>query len=63
MQTVSNENNEPRTAKQETAPNQTWVPQFNRRQSWNQQDRKHEMQERLIQVEQGRESGFSESAK
>lgn len=61
MQTVSDENHEPPSANQEAVSEQTWVPRLDRRQSWSQQDQKHQMQEPLMEVEQGRESGFSEN--
>jgi hypothetical protein len=62
MQTVSDESHEPPSVNQEAVTEQTWVPRFDRRQSWSQEDRKHQMQERLMEeVEQGRESGFSEN--
>lgn len=60
--TVSHESHEPKGVEEEAASEQTWTPRFDRRQSWSQQDRKHLMQERLMEVQQGRESGFSESA-
>ncbi|ODH51800.1 hypothetical protein GX48_02044 [Paracoccidioides brasiliensis] len=40
-----------------------WQPQFNRKQSWNEQDMKHHMQQRLTGLEKGRESGFTEIEK
>ncbi|EPS34251.1 hypothetical protein POX_a00775 [Penicillium oxalicum] len=40
---------------------QSWKPKFDRRQSWNHEDQKHELQERLLNMEQGRETGFSET--
>lgn len=39
---------------------QPWEPKFDRRQSWSHQDRKHELQERLLGVQEGTEMGFSE---
>lgn len=33
---------------------------MDRRQSWSEQDRKHELQRWLMGLEKGRESGFSE---
>lgn len=38
-----------------------WKPSFDRRQSWNEQDLKHQFQERLLKSEKGNESGFSET--
>lgn len=37
-----------------------WQPRFDRRQSWSNQDRKHYLQERLLNVEGSRERGFTE---
>jgi hypothetical protein len=37
-----------------------WNPSINRNQSWNEQDMKHQLQNRLLQTEQGKESGFTE---
>ncbi|KAJ5099335.1 hypothetical protein N7532_006336 [Penicillium argentinense] len=39
----------------------TWKPRFDRRQSWSNEDRKHQLQERLLNVEGSRERGFSET--
>jgi hypothetical protein len=61
LETVSHESHEPQGVEEEGVSEPTWTPHFDRRQSWSQQDRKHLMQERLMEVEQGRESGFSES--
>lgn len=61
MQTVSKENHDLPGANQEAVSEHPWSPRFDRRQSWSQQDQKHQMQERLMEVEKGRESGFSES--
>ncbi|KAL2374684.1 hypothetical protein BDBG_05606 [Blastomyces gilchristii SLH14081] len=38
-----------------------WQPKFNRTQSLNEQDMKHQLQQRLTGLEKGRESGFTES--
>ncbi|PGH05784.1 hypothetical protein GX51_02755 [Blastomyces parvus] len=38
-----------------------WQPKLNRTQSCNEQDMKHQMQQRLTGLEKGRESGFTES--
>ena len=46
---------------QDTVSGQAWKPKFDRRQSWSDQDHKHELQERLLNVEEGRETGFSET--
>lgn len=42
-------------------PEPAWQPRFDRRQSWNHQDRKHQLQERLLNVEGSRERGFTET--
>ncbi|KAJ5739430.1 hypothetical protein N7533_012214 [Penicillium manginii] len=39
----------------------TWQPRFDRRQSWSTQDYKHQLQERLLNVEESRERGFTEN--
>ncbi|KAJ5238755.1 hypothetical protein N7468_003374 [Penicillium chermesinum] len=44
----------------EPAAEPSWQPRLDRRQSWSDQDRKHELQERLLDMEAGRELGFSE---
>lgn len=40
---------------------QSWEPKFDRRHSWSQEDRKHELQGRLLSVDRGSEKGFSET--
>jgi hypothetical protein len=45
----------------DTASGQPWQPKVNRRQSWSQEDQKHQQQERLLDIEQGRETGFTET--
>lgn len=40
---------------------QSWTPKMGRRQSWSQEDQKHQQQERLLNVEKERESGFTET--
>ncbi|KAJ5105058.1 hypothetical protein NUU61_002405 [Penicillium alfredii] len=40
---------------------QTWIPTPNRRQSWSSQDHKHQLQDRLLDVEKGSETGFTET--
>ncbi|KAF7714157.1 Uncharacterized protein PECH_009018 [Penicillium ucsense] len=42
---------------------QSWKPKFDRRQSWNHEDQKHELQERLLNLEPARETGFSETGR
>jgi len=44
-----------------TAPEKSWKPTFDRRQSWSNQDRKHQLQERLLGSEKGKEMGFTEA--
>lgn len=61
LETVSHESQEPQGGKDKNVSEQNWTPRFDRRQSWSAEDQKHQMQERFMQVEQGRESGFSES--
>ncbi|KAB8266046.1 hypothetical protein BDV32DRAFT_114961 [Aspergillus pseudonomiae] len=39
-----------------------WKPMIDRRQSWNEEDRKHELQAWLLGVEEGKETGFTESS-
>lgn len=39
-----------------------WRPMIGRRQSWNEEDRKHELQAWLLGVEEGKETGFTESS-
>ncbi|KAJ5577707.1 uncharacterized protein N7459_006671 [Penicillium hispanicum] len=48
-------------ANQDAGLDKRWTPKFDRRQSWSQEDQKHQMQERLLGVEQGPETGFSET--
>ncbi|KAL4892463.1 hypothetical protein BDV59DRAFT_180002 [Aspergillus ambiguus] len=37
-----------------------WRPNPDRRQSWNEQDMRHQSQSRLLDLEEGRETGFTE---
>ncbi|KAB8076802.1 hypothetical protein BDV29DRAFT_169490 [Aspergillus leporis] len=37
-----------------------WRPKIDRRQSWNGEDRKHELQAWLLGAEKGKETGFTE---
>ncbi|KAE8347132.1 hypothetical protein BDV24DRAFT_122885 [Aspergillus arachidicola] len=39
-----------------------WKPRLDRRQSWSEEDRKHELQAWLLGVEEGRKTGFTESS-
>ncbi|KAE8420738.1 hypothetical protein BDV36DRAFT_249055 [Aspergillus pseudocaelatus] len=39
-----------------------WRPMIDRRQSWSEEDRKHELQAWLLGVEEGKETGFTESS-
>ncbi|KAJ5974398.1 hypothetical protein N7481_011608 [Penicillium waksmanii] len=48
-------------AEAEAEAEPTWQPRFDRRQSWSTQDRKHQLQERLLNVEGSRERGFTEN--
>jgi hypothetical protein len=48
-------------AEDEAEAEPTWQPRFDRRQSWSMQDRKHQLQERLLNVEGSRERGFTEN--
>lgn len=41
---------------------QPWRPTINRQQSWNTQDQKHELQKRLLDLERGKEPGYTETA-
>ena len=45
----------------DSGPEKSWKPTFDRRQSWSNQDRKHQLQERLLGVERGKETGFTEA--
>jgi hypothetical protein len=55
---------QPSVATTETAADERgWSPSINRRQSWSEQDMKHELQKRLTGLEKGKESGFTEIAK
>ena len=47
-------------ATSDATSDQNWLPHLDRRQSWSREDCKHQLQERLLDVEQGRETGFSE---
>jgi hypothetical protein len=38
----------------------SWKPAFNRKQSWSKQDMKHQLQDRLLQTEEGKDSGYTE---
>ncbi|KAJ5381162.1 uncharacterized protein N7496_003590 [Penicillium cataractarum] len=45
----------------DTVSDSSWKPRFDRRQSWSHEDQKHQLQERLLIVEQGWETGFTET--
>lgn len=45
----------------DAVPEKSWKPTFDRRQSWSDQDRKHQLQERLLGCEKGKEMGFTEA--
>ncbi|KAJ5407885.1 hypothetical protein N7509_001768 [Penicillium cosmopolitanum] len=55
------ERNDRVAAEAEAEAESTWQPRFDRRQSWSTQDRKHQLQERLLNVEGSRERGFTEN--
>ncbi|KAJ6004748.1 hypothetical protein N7540_012547 [Penicillium herquei] len=40
----------------------SWQPKMDRRQSWSNEDRKHLLQGRLLNMEEGRQMGFSEAS-
>lgn len=42
------------------AQDEPWKPNLDRRQSWSSEDRKHQLQGRLMEVVQGQEPGFTE---
>ncbi|EEP81516.1 predicted protein [Uncinocarpus reesii 1704] len=45
----------------EHAKNRDWKPpSYGRSQSWNEQDLRHQMQQRFTGMEKGREAGFTE---
>ncbi|KAL2014535.1 hypothetical protein VTN00DRAFT_2060 [Thermoascus crustaceus] len=44
------------------AEGKQWKPSINRQQSWSAQDMKHMLQERLLGIEKGKESGFTEAS-
>lgn len=46
-----------------SASDEPWKPSFDRRQSWSIEDRKHQAQERLMDVVLGQESGFTETGR
>ncbi|KAJ5874576.1 uncharacterized protein N7529_003006 [Penicillium soppii] len=52
---------EPSTSQDNTGPEKSWKPTFDRRQSWSSQDHKHQLQERLLDSEKGKEMGFTEA--
>ncbi|KAJ5836261.1 hypothetical protein N7447_002287 [Penicillium robsamsonii] len=39
----------------------SWKPNFDRKHSWSNEDRKHELQERWHRSEKGKEMGFTEA--
>lgn len=45
----------------DAVPEKSWKPTFDRRQSWSNQDQKHQLQERLLGFEKGKETGFTEA--
>lgn len=44
-----------------STPEKSWKPMIDRRQSWSNQDHKHQLQERLLRSEKGKELGFTEA--
>ncbi|KAJ5685923.1 hypothetical protein N7536_008542 [Penicillium majusculum] len=44
-----------------TSPEKSWKPTFDRQHSWSNEDRKHQLQERLHGSEKGKEMGFTEA--
>lgn len=51
----------PDLSKSRVSSDKPWKPSFDRRQSWSNEDRKHQAQERLMDVVPGEESGFTET--
>lgn len=51
----------PPSPQDDVAPEKSWKPTFDRRQSWSNQDHKHQLQERLLGFEKGKEMGFTEA--
>ncbi|KAJ5360077.1 hypothetical protein N7517_009268 [Penicillium concentricum] len=47
--------------RKEKAAEKLWKPTFDRKQSWSNEDRKHQLQERLHGSEKGKEMGFTEA--
>ncbi|KAJ5698369.1 hypothetical protein N7462_000374 [Penicillium macrosclerotiorum] len=45
----------------EAPSQQSWKPRFDRRQSWSNEDHKHQLQERLLDVKSGQQAGFTET--
>ncbi|KAF3396497.1 hypothetical protein F1880_007251 [Penicillium rolfsii] len=62
-QSLSSSDSHPRPdPNQSPESDQSWKPKFDRRQSWSQEDQKHQLQERLVvHVEMGQETGFTET--
>ncbi|CEJ62183.1 hypothetical protein PMG11_10691 [Penicillium brasilianum] len=56
----SSESHQPPDPNPDAVSDSSWKPRFDRRQSWSHEDQKHQLQERLLNVEQGRETGFTE---
>jgi hypothetical protein len=45
----------------EATSEKSWKPTLDRQQTWSNEDRKHQLQERLLGSERGKESGFTEA--
>lgn len=52
---------DPESPRDDMTPEKSWKPTFDRRQSWSNEDRKHEMQDKLVGSEKGNEQGFTEA--
>ncbi|KAJ5794570.1 hypothetical protein N7457_001169 [Penicillium paradoxum] len=47
--------------RKDASPEKSWKPKLDRQQSWSNEDRKHQLQERLLGSEKGKETGFTEA--
>ncbi|KAJ5518783.1 hypothetical protein LT330_005135 [Penicillium expansum] len=47
--------------REDTSPQKSWKPTFDRQHSWSNEDLKHQLQERLHWSEKGKEMGFTEA--
>ncbi|KAG0156209.1 hypothetical protein PDIDSM_3386 [Penicillium digitatum] len=48
-------------SRESKSPQKSWKPTFDRQHSWSNEDRKHQLEERLHGSEKGKEMGFSEA--